>query len=181
MKDRRPNPTSRRYRALAEKFAQFLLAELGDQLTTIVLYGSVARGTARPDSDIDLFVIAGETDEEKEAVWDRIWDMEYEFWNSPETLALREQGYRASMETFVLSRPQAERGTPLYLDMALEAVVLHDPQRFFAQRIEQVKRRMAELGSFREQVGRTLYVWTLKTNTRPGEVFALPYIEEGAR
>lgn len=62
--------------------------------------------------------------------------------------------------------------------MALEAVVFHDPEGFFARRIELAKRRMAELRSYREWVEPELYIWHLKAGARPGEVFSLPYIEE---
>jgi len=175
---RRVNATSRLYCSLARQFAQMLLQELGDRLTSIVLYGSVARGTARPDSDIDLFVIAGETNVEKEATWDHVWDLEYTFWNSPEVLALRIQGYRASIETLVVSKPQALRGSPIYLDMTLEAIELHDVEGFFSRRLDQVLQRMLELKSYREWLGRNQYVWNLKSEARPGEVFSLPYIEE---
>ena len=33
-----------------------ILKALGDQVLRIVLYGSVARGTASPDSDVDIAV-----------------------------------------------------------------------------------------------------------------------------
>ncbi|MBI4770042.1 MAG: nucleotidyltransferase domain-containing protein [Chloroflexi bacterium] len=175
---RRPGIASRLYRSLAEQFAALLIRELSDRLTAVVLYGSVARGTARRESDIDLFVVAGETDEEKESIWHRIWNIEDEFWDSPEAVALRERGYRASVETFVYSKPQARRGAKLYLDMALEAIVLHDPEGFFTHRMEQVKQRMLELKSYREWVEHDLYFWQLKGDAKPGEVFSVPYIEE---
>jgi predicted nucleotidyltransferase len=40
-------------RTLRQKLAQ----ALGDQLEQVVLYGSRARGEARPDSDIDVLVV----------------------------------------------------------------------------------------------------------------------------
>ncbi len=172
------NATSRTYRGLAEQFAAILRRELGQRLTSIVLYGSVARGTARPDSDVDLFVIAGETEKEKEAIWDQVWDLDFAFWDSPQAVGLRAQGYRASLETYVVSQPRALRGLPIYLDMTLEAIVLHDPNGVFTRRMEQVKQRMAELKSYREWVETDLYIWHLKADLQRGEIFALPYIEE---
>ncbi len=40
------------------EFAQRAVAELGDEIRAIVLYGSVARGRARGDSDTDLLIVA---------------------------------------------------------------------------------------------------------------------------
>lgn len=52
----------------AEKYAEKLYNESGlkDQIRSIVLFGSVARGTAGPNSDIDILVLAEEdADNEK--------------------------------------------------------------------------------------------------------------------
>jgi len=46
------------YRSLLEKLLKLLLARLGDKLTSVIVYGSVARKTARKNSDIDLLIIA---------------------------------------------------------------------------------------------------------------------------
>jgi predicted nucleotidyltransferase len=172
------NATSRTYRGLAEQFAAILRRELGQRLTSIVLYGSVARGTARQDSDIDLLIMAGETDAERKATCDEIWKWDDTFSDQPEVVALRKASYSAGLEIYVLSKAQARRGTPIYLDMTLEAIVLYDPEGFFDRRMQQIKRRMAELNSYREWIEPDLYVWHLKANLKPGEVFSLPYIEE---
>ena len=46
-----------RLRALAERYAVVAQQVLGENLTSVVLFGSVARGEAQPGSDIDLLVI----------------------------------------------------------------------------------------------------------------------------
>ncbi|MEM3745222.1 MAG: nucleotidyltransferase domain-containing protein [Candidatus Bathyarchaeia archaeon] len=46
------------YRSLIEKLLDLLLSKLGDKLVSVIVYGSVARGSARKDSDIDLLIIA---------------------------------------------------------------------------------------------------------------------------
>jgi len=45
------------YRQIAEDFTRLLERELGQQLVSVVLHGSVARGNARVGSDIDLLVV----------------------------------------------------------------------------------------------------------------------------
>lgn len=45
-------------RRVLERFASRLDNELGDDLRGLWLYGSRARGTAHPESDVDLLVIA---------------------------------------------------------------------------------------------------------------------------
>jgi predicted nucleotidyltransferase len=45
------------YRRIAEDFARHLKAKYGDRIERIILFGSVARGDYREDSDIDLIVV----------------------------------------------------------------------------------------------------------------------------
>ena len=52
---------SERYRAVAAEFARRVTDALGDQVDSIVLYGSTARGEAGPESDIDILVVGPNT------------------------------------------------------------------------------------------------------------------------
>lgn len=45
------------YRKIAEDFARHLKAKYGDRIERILLFGSVARGEYREDSDVDLIVV----------------------------------------------------------------------------------------------------------------------------
>ena len=45
------------WRALADRVVAEYRAAIGDDLVAIALFGSVARGQARPDSDLDLYVV----------------------------------------------------------------------------------------------------------------------------
>jgi len=45
------------YKLLLDLFISSVQAELGNNIVSIILYGSVARGEARPGSDVDLLII----------------------------------------------------------------------------------------------------------------------------
>jgi predicted nucleotidyltransferase len=57
------------YRKVAEIMAKKLVEELGDKLCVIILYGSVAKGLADEDSDIDLFIV---TENDGKQIYDKI-------------------------------------------------------------------------------------------------------------
>jgi predicted nucleotidyltransferase len=48
----------RKYRALEEFTARVRSHPVGDQIARMILYGSVLRGDAGPESDVDLLVVA---------------------------------------------------------------------------------------------------------------------------
>lgn len=48
------------YRTIAEDFARHLKAKYGERIERIILFGSVARGEVREDSDVDLLVVTPE-------------------------------------------------------------------------------------------------------------------------
>jgi len=47
----------KRYQKAADEFARRALEKYRDKIDSIILFGSVARGEAREDSDIDILVI----------------------------------------------------------------------------------------------------------------------------
>jgi len=50
-------PIQKRYQAVIRQFAHLAHERYPHQIEKIILYGSVARGDAGPDSDIDLLVL----------------------------------------------------------------------------------------------------------------------------
>lgn len=66
------------HREAFEEFAERAQEELGSSLEKLVLYGSVARGEEREDSDVDVFVVVkGKSD--KEVVEELAFDVNVEF------------------------------------------------------------------------------------------------------
>ncbi len=54
--------------SILEQLREYLQSLYGDNLDRIILYGSQARGTARPDSDIDILIVL----KELESAWREI-------------------------------------------------------------------------------------------------------------
>jgi predicted nucleotidyltransferase len=143
---------------------------LGDNLTSVALFGSVARGRAGPGSDIDLLVICRELPagafrrqealepvrERLQAGLDRLWA----------------QGVYTDFAEVVKTENEAQRTHLLYLDMTAEAVILFDRGGFFAGVLERLRGRLQELGAERKQLGRLRY-WDLKPDFKSGEVIVL--------
>ena len=68
-------PLAPAWSALAGRVVAEYRAAIGDDLVAIALFGSVARGRARPDSDLDLYVVTRRPslgDSRLHGTWDRI-------------------------------------------------------------------------------------------------------------
>lgn len=64
-------------RNLLQVFVQTLKEQFDGQMLSVLLYGSRARGDAKPDSDMDIAVILSHTDLE---TTNAIRDLAYEIW-----------------------------------------------------------------------------------------------------
>lgn len=157
-------------RYLAKQYATIAQEVLGNNLTSIVLFGSVARGEARANSDVDLLIICRELPagafrrrETLQPVRERL---------QVELERLWVQGNHTDFAEVIKSEAEAQRTHPVYLDMTEEAVILFDRGGFFAGILERLRKRLRELGARRLQLGRLRY-WDLKPDFKPGEAITL--------
>lgn len=169
-----PQETVRIYRRIAEDFARLLEGELGEQLVSVVLYGSVARGDSQIGSDIDMLVVVdAPSPEKKKAVGERVADLVMEFENTGLMEKLFQQGRLVNLEYRLYTREEAQRTHLFYLDLSQDALLLVDRDGFFAAKLEQVRQRMRELGTRRVYFEDGCWYWELKPGMQPGEVVEL--------
>jgi hypothetical protein len=142
----------------------------GDRLVSLVVFGSVGRGQARPDSDLDILVVArGLPDGRIRRV--REFDA-VEKAMAPALAKARANGLSTDLSPIFKTPQEAERGSPLFLDMVDDARLVIDAGGFFAGVLERLRERMRKLGSRRVWKG-TRWYWILKPDRRPGEVIEL--------
>ncbi len=152
-----------RYTAIAEQI-------LGDRLTTIALYGSVARGEARATSDIDLFIVL--RDPPLGAFKRRLLLQLVRDDLIHELEQLWQQRVYTDFVEVIRSEAEAQLFHPLYLDMTTEAHLLYDRDGFLATILQRVRERLNTLGAQRRKLGTIVY-WDLKPGLMPGEVIKL--------
>jgi len=146
------------------------LAVYGSRLVSLVVFGSVGRGTPRFDSDIDLLLVA---DDLPRGRLKRV----HEFARVEEKLCpwfeeLSALGLDFSLSPVFKTPAEVEAGSLLFLDMIDDRRILYDRKDFFASYLERLARRLRELGAYKVQEG-SRWHWVLKPDYRPGEVFEI--------
>jgi predicted nucleotidyltransferase len=157
-------------RAAADRYTALLEEELGPNLVSAVLFGSVARSEATAGSDIDLLVVCDALPDGRFARLATIGRADERF--EKELNRLRAAGIDTRVVPILRPRAEARRVVPLYLDMVEDARLLRDRDGFFAGVLAGLRTRLTELGAERRRRGRSRY-WVLKRDFRPGEVITL--------
>jgi hypothetical protein len=133
---------------------------------SLVLFGSVARGEARPSSDIDLLVVADGFP--RSLAERRRWLLDE--W----TRLRRERGLAAVDWNLVTKTPdEARYHSPLYLDIVEDGILLFDRDGFLQSILDAMRTRMGVLGSRRVYLSDRSWYWDLKPDFRFGEVVEL--------
>ena len=158
------------YKTILGELLRELLNVFGDDLVSVVVFGSVARGEARRDSDVDVLIVVENLPRSR---FERLSKyMEAEKRLDPLLDELLDEGYAVTISPVLKTREEAMRVSPLYLDMVGDAVILYDKEGFFENVLRRLKSRLEELGAERVWIGRKWY-WRLKKNYRFGEVIEL--------
>lgn len=142
-----------------------------ERLISLAVFGSWARGTATPASDLDLLVVAeplppsrmkrvrefGPVADATQAVRSRVW---------------LDQNAEAELSPVFKTPAELAAGSPLYLDMTLWRVFPFDRGGVLATFLEELRGRMQALGSRRIPFKGGAF-WDYTPDFRPGDVVEL--------
>jgi predicted nucleotidyltransferase len=142
----------------------------GERLVALAVFGSVGRGTMRPNSDIDLLLVV-------DPLADGRMPRVEEFGAVERMLAgvlddARRRNVATELSPVFRTPAELADGSPLLLDMIEDARLLYDRAGVLAGALEALGRRLAALGARRIWRGNAWY-WDLKPDYRPGDVFSL--------
>lgn len=160
------------FRPLLDAFVALAKHAWGGQLVSVVLYGSVARGTPDVKSDVDILLVIRNA---PSLYWKRLRPLLpvlRQLQQHPSWETLNALGIRPSVNVLILSQAEAREHRPLYLDMMGEAHLLLDRKKFFARHLSKFKARIQALGARKIRHDGTWY-WDLKPDLRPGEALRL--------
>jgi hypothetical protein len=149
-----------------ERLRECCQAFYGPRLVSVVVFGSVGRGTHRPDSDIDILVVA-------DPLPDGRIPRVREFDEVERLTVSGAPGPLLNRLSPVFKTPaEVRRGSPLFLDMLDDGRLLYDRGGFFAKELAALRERLDKLGAKRIWKGDAWY-WDLKPDFKPGDEIVL--------
>ena len=98
--------------------AESLLHVYGNKLRTVVLYGSVARGTQADDSDIDIMILIDGNSDELRKYYDKLSDVSTEF-------SLKYLKVLSIMDISYQEYEDWKNISPFYKNVSKEGVILY--------------------------------------------------------
>lgn len=160
------------YKDLLFEFKKILLKKIGDDLISVVLYGSVARGCAKKKSDIDLLIIM-EYEKDYFEMLKPLMDAYKKLKEKDVYGKFLKKGVKPYFSFLVFSRKEASKNRWIYLDMVEDSIILYDKDNFFKNKIKEFKKRLKELGSRRIRLPDGRWYWEIKPSLKSGEIFEI--------
>ena len=155
------------YREVIKEYYKLILEYFGDDLISLVVFGSVARGTARKDSDVDMLIIVSrelpKSRLKRSLLLSKLEDKLDDLLNR-----LLDKGYAITFSPILKTVDEAKNFSPLYLDMIYDAIIIYDKNRFFQKILNKLSNKLDELGAERIWIGNKWY-WRLKRDFKFGE------------
>ncbi|MGC8849863.1 MAG: nucleotidyltransferase domain-containing protein, partial [Candidatus Bathyarchaeia archaeon] len=150
------------YTRLLLLFARRILERYGGRVVSIVLYGSVARGSAGKDSDLDLLLIIEDLPSIYSRRMDELVSLEFDPFLRRELEFLRGEGYAVDFSYVPLTPEEAKSFRPLFLDVLTDGIPIFDRDSFFERQAKIFLGRLSSLGAKRIKTKDGLWYWMVK-------------------
>ena len=138
----------------------------GQRLRSLAVFGSVARRTQRPDSDIDVLLVVDDLPTGRRARMDEFERVDALL--EPLLAQARTQGVDTIVSPVLKTPAELEAGSLLYLDMVDQARLLVDKGGLLRAFLDRLGARLAATGAKRVHKGGGHY-WVLAPDFRWGD------------
>lgn len=139
----------------------------GDRFASLGIFGSVARGSARPDSDLDLLIVVAGLPPSRRARFRTFDAVEQRL--APDLAKLAAAGTTTRIAPILRTPEELAIATPLLLDLTEDAILPVDRDGILAGALAALRDRLARAGARRVWVGEQWY-WDLKPDFRRGDI-----------
>ena len=160
------------YKELIEEYCSAVKNCFTGRLISICLFGSVAREEAKPDSDIDILIVAEALPKD---IGMRIKETNeiHEFLKKSEAYLLLQKSHRSGLVSDIFFTPaEIKKHPPILLDIIDDGIIVYDKGSFLSNELKILKNRL-ESHMARKIITAKGHFWILKPDVAAGEVVEL--------
>jgi len=157
-------------RRLVTYILELLRSFLGDDLISVVVFGSVARGRADLNSDTDVILVASNMPRSLSERMEILANLLVEFSKTQTYEELNRRGLNSWVQFHPLTMEEAELHRPIYLDVVEDGIIVYDRGGFIKRVMEGFKSKLEALGAKRVFLEDGSWYWDLKPSIKRGEV-----------
>ncbi|MCX9081091.1 MAG: nucleotidyltransferase domain-containing protein [Candidatus Methanoperedens sp.] len=160
------------YKKLIEEYCSAIKNHFTNRLISICLFGSVAREEAKPDSDIDILIVAEAFPKD---IGMRIKETNeiHEFLKKSEAYIILQKSYRSGLVSDIFfTSAEIKKHPPILLDIIDDGIILYDKGSFLSNELKILKNRL-ESQMARKIITAKGHFWILKPDVAAGEVVEL--------
>ncbi|MCD6493470.1 MAG: nucleotidyltransferase domain-containing protein [Archaeoglobaceae archaeon] len=158
---------SKSYKEYMIKVLEKIKEYYGDQLVSLVIFGSYARKENRLSSDLDILIVLKANKPRCERIKEFVENIEMSL--EYLTQKLIDEGISVDMSPLILSEKEAKYFNPIYLDMVEYLIIIVDKNNFIKNMLKEVREQIEEWGSYKEFVG-NMWAWVIKKGEFVGGV-----------
>ncbi len=157
------------YRGVADEYARLVKQFFGDRLVSLCFFGSVPRGNATPESDLDALIVVEGLPRDVGLRVRETAPIHHALRRSEAYRKLRASRRSAFVSEVFLTPAEARSHPPILLDLTQDAVVVNDREGFLERVLEDMRLKLKQLGAKRVPAKKGYY-WILKPDAKPNEV-----------
>ena len=155
------------FRSFLQIFLKKLKGNMKQNLLSMVLYGSVARGKAHRESDIDLLILyrKGDFDTDEAYAVSVIESRE-----SREYQVLFEKDIYGEISPLFMTLEELSSNPLILLDIMEEGIILFERNHCFTKIVKKMRKKIKKMGSRKVSLPDGSWYWELKPEWKPGEL-----------
>jgi predicted nucleotidyltransferase len=149
------------YREFLDLFISEVNRELGEKILSIIVFGSVSRGQAKGDSDIDLFVFYDDQKISRDGVNNFLNKIIINLRDSGAYKSLVGKRVYPEIYPFLISKKESDSVLWVFLDATEDGFLLKDVDGFGRGVMENAKNKIKDLGGRRVKLPSGGWCWML--------------------
>ncbi len=144
-------------------------SRLGEDLVSVVLFGSYARGDPHEGSDVDLLVVCDTFKELLGSRFEIFNEIERALVASEARMRLRKKGLGTLISPLPLTPDEVKRNPPILLDILTDGIILYDRNAFMRSHLRGLELRLKQLEARKVYLPSGKWFWDLKPDYKLGD------------